>query len=529
MLDYLSILKMHYLQELSFREIGASVGCGKTAVGRFITRFEESELTFPLPSDYSNEQIESVLYKKRGGTKTEFEEPDCEKIFKDMAKKGQTLQRLWNQYKRYCENSSSGKQAYSYRQYCKKYQDYLETKGVSGRIIRYPGQNTEVDFAGMQLYLKNPETGKSETKVTVFVATLSYSKYCYAEGMLRCSIDEWLEVNTHMVHFFGGVTPVITPDNAKVAVTKNNSFADPVLNKDYKEWAQWYGTSLLPARVKSPDDKPNVEGAVRIITQNILFDMQEMTFFTLEEFNEELLNRIKELNKRPFAKQNRSRAEIFEEEEKPMLIKLPKNDFIRLDRKTLKVAPDCHITYDYCHYSVPHKYIGKHIEIRATTFRIEIYTEKGSLITEWTRASHKGEYRTDPEHLPPSFSEYNSWTEPYFLSIASRIGPLTKAVIGNIFSRAKYPCQKFRQVAGILGYAKKYGNKALEDCCTAAFESDRCNYTFIKNTIAEYATPETPAETLAKSASETKPHNTYAVDNSKYDMDAMLKRQEILF
>lgn len=41
MLDYLTILRMHYSQNLSFREIGASVGCGKTAVGRFITRFEE--------------------------------------------------------------------------------------------------------------------------------------------------------------------------------------------------------------------------------------------------------------------------------------------------------------------------------------------------------------------------------------------------------------------------------------------------------------------------------------------------------
>ena len=45
MLDYLTILRMHYSQNLSFREIGASVGCGKTAVGRFITRFEESEFT----------------------------------------------------------------------------------------------------------------------------------------------------------------------------------------------------------------------------------------------------------------------------------------------------------------------------------------------------------------------------------------------------------------------------------------------------------------------------------------------------
>ena len=96
MLDYLSILRMHYSQNLSFREIGASVGCGKTAVGRFITRFEESEFTYPLSQNYSNEQIEAALYKKRGGTKTEFAEPDYEKIFQEMARKGQTLQRLWN-------------------------------------------------------------------------------------------------------------------------------------------------------------------------------------------------------------------------------------------------------------------------------------------------------------------------------------------------------------------------------------------------------------------------------------------------
>lgn len=529
MLDYLSILKMHYSQNLSFREIGASVGCGKTAVGRFITRFEVSELTYPISQDLTNEKLEQILYRKRGGTKTEFAEPEYSKIFKEMAKKGQTLQRLWNKYKRYCENSSDGKQAYSYRQYCQKYQDYLRTKRISGKVVRYPGQNIEVDYAGMQLCLKNPATGKSETKVTIFVACLSYSKYYYAEGMLRCTTDEWLDVNTNMVHFFGGVTPVITPDNAKVAVTKNNDYADPVLNKDYREWAQWYGTSLLPARVKSPDDKPNVEGGVRIITQDILVDMQEMTFFTLQELNEELLARVKEVNKKPYSKQDRSREEVFNAEEKPMLIGLPSHDFIRLDRRTAKVAPDCHITYDYCHYSVPHKYIGKYVEVRATCANVEILTEKGSLITQWRRASHKGEYRTDPRHLPQSFTEYNSWSEPYFLSIAMKIGPLTKACVAEIFSKSKYPCQRFRQVAGILGFARKHGNEALEKCCAAAFESSRCNYTFIKNTIAEYAVEKSVRTTVPEEAVRPqKKHDTYAVDNSKYDMDAMLKRQEIL-
>ena len=99
----------------------------------------------------------------------------------------------------------------------------------------------------------------------------------------------------------------------------------------------------MPARIKTPDDKPGVEGGVRIITQNILIDMQEMSFFSLEELNEELFSRVKELNKKPFAKQNRSREEIFIKEEKPMLIPLPLHDFIRLER-----IKNLHSQQNYC-------------------------------------------------------------------------------------------------------------------------------------------------------------------------------------
>jgi hypothetical protein len=74
-------------------------------------------------------------------------------------------------------------QPYSYCQFCQKYHDWLGTKGITGKIIRYPGQNIEVDYAGMYLYLKNKITGKYDTKVTVFAAAMSYSKYYYAEGM----------------------------------------------------------------------------------------------------------------------------------------------------------------------------------------------------------------------------------------------------------------------------------------------------------------------------------------------------------
>ena len=106
---------------------------------------------------------------------------------------------------------------------------------------------------------------------------------------------------------------------------------------------------------------------------------------------------------------------------------------------------------------------------------------------------------------------------------------MTKAVVSDIFSRSKYPCQKFRQVAGILGYARKYGKASLEKCCAAAFESGRCSYTFIKNTIAEYAEPENLPASESEIERPKKKHDTYAVDSSKYDMASLLKRQEVLF
>lgn len=87
MLDYLTILRMHYSQNLSFREIGASVGCGKTAVGRFITRFGESEFTYPLPQNYSNEQIEAALYKNEAGQKLNLQSLTMKKSLRKWQRK----------------------------------------------------------------------------------------------------------------------------------------------------------------------------------------------------------------------------------------------------------------------------------------------------------------------------------------------------------------------------------------------------------------------------------------------------------
>ena len=66
-MDYKKVLRLHFVNHLSCREIAESCGdCSKTTVNEFLKRFRENpELSYPLPADVTNEYIESLLYKSQ--------------------------------------------------------------------------------------------------------------------------------------------------------------------------------------------------------------------------------------------------------------------------------------------------------------------------------------------------------------------------------------------------------------------------------------------------------------------------------
>ena len=67
-MDYKKVLRLHFVNKLSGREIAESCGdCGKSAVNEFLRRFRNcQELSYPLKEEVTNEYIESLLYKKSG-------------------------------------------------------------------------------------------------------------------------------------------------------------------------------------------------------------------------------------------------------------------------------------------------------------------------------------------------------------------------------------------------------------------------------------------------------------------------------
>ena len=89
----------------------------------------------------------------------------------------------------------------------------------------------EVDYAGMNVPITNPETGEL-WQAPVFVATLPASSYVYAEVQPSQELQHWLAGHVRAFAFFGGVPKILRPDNLKTGVKKPNYY-EPDLNPSY--------------------------------------------------------------------------------------------------------------------------------------------------------------------------------------------------------------------------------------------------------------------------------------------------------
>lgn len=98
-----------------------------------------------------------------------------------------------------------------------------DSKQLTFHIQRYHGVNLELDFVDKKLFIHNQRNLEKTTKVTIFVAALTYSDYFYAKGTVGCDIKNWIRVNNNDLAYFSGVTSMITPDNCKVAVDRNKN------------------------------------------------------------------------------------------------------------------------------------------------------------------------------------------------------------------------------------------------------------------------------------------------------------------
>ena len=484
MTNYREILRLSALG-FSQQDIAASCNVSKKTVNRVLNKAKELEISWPLDNDQTNAALACTLFpvESKPSTQKNKRMPNFDYIHKELKRNGVNKRLLWMEYVEECKQSSETPLMYS--RFCYYIQKDEEKRRASMHINRKPGEQVEVDWAGDPAYIIAPDTGEL-TKVFVFVGTMSYSQYSYAEAFLDQKTRSWTTAHIHMFEYMGGIPKILVPDNCKTAVIRKgtNSY-DPRINETYRDLSEHYGTAIIPARVRKPKDKPNAEGSVRHVSTWIIAALRNEQFFSLYELNAAIREKLSEFNRKPFQKKEGSRLELFRNEELPVMASLPALPYELADWASAKVLFNYHISYEGMLYSVPYEYIKQKVDIRATESTIQIFHKHNRIATHRRLRGRSGQYSTITEHMPLEHQEYLEWNGDRFRNWAKKIGPNTFKVIDVLLSASKVEQQAYRGCMGILKLADKYSAIKLESACTKALSyTGKPSYGSIKTIIS---------------------------------------------
>jgi transposase len=488
------ILTMLARGQTSQKDIASILHCNKRDVSLAAKAIREHGLGTEEIEGMDDAAIAGLFLPAEPRAKNEsYLQPDME-AFVERKKKNRKIpvKQFWGEY---CASAAQAHLAsYSYQTFCEMFADVAQKADAVRHFVHEPGAKAFIDWAGDTGWLTDKISGK-KTKVYIFVICLPFSGRFYAQGFGDMTQGSWLDGHMNAFDGFGGVPHMLVPDNCATATDRTPIYIT-LVNDTYGRFAEHYGTAIVPARVRAPRDKSHAESSVHLIEQWIIGPSNELTFYTLDEFNEFVSERCAWLNERPFSDREGSRMLDFENEERDHLLPLPASRYEICEWRCAKVAPDYHIRIDYMHYSVPHTLIGKTCDVRLSASKVEVIHD-GEIIAIHPRLyGRKNQYSTNPGHMPENHRNLPSpWSPERFTLWAERIGPATKEAIGRALASRVIVEQSFVSCRNMLGLAKKYGPALLERACERIIATPaHPSYTALKNIILSISAEEKYAD-----------------------------------
>lgn len=467
------ILRLALSEGLPQRQIAQSTGASKTTVQDILAKAKAFDMEWEQIKDLREAAIVARLLPcRREAAKPD---PDWNYVQIELTKKGTTLLLLWLDYKQ--ENP----EALSYSRFCQRYRDWKKTSSLSMRQHHTAGDKLFVDFSGLGVPWIDIETGDIQ-KAEVFVAVLGASSFTFAKATADQSSRSWLDCHIAALEFIGGVPAAIVPDNLRSGVSRACRY-DPDTNPAYLSLAEHYETAIIPTRAYKPKDKAKAEVGVQVVQRWILAILRHQTFTSVQEINQFLGPLLDKLNNRIMKHRSASRRELFETIDKPALKPLPSQRFSSPEWKIAKVNIDYHVEFERHYYSVPFTFVGKKIDLKATSLAIEIYYQGERIAMHLRVRGVIGRHSTLPEHMPPAHQAHAEWTPERILGWAADTGPKTEELCKKILESRRHPEQGFRACLGIMRLGKDYSSERLEKACSIAIDMKTLRYRAVQDIL----------------------------------------------
>lgn len=326
------------------------------------------------------------------------------------------------------------------------------------------GEEAQVDFGKMgELY--DAVTDRMRA-LYALVVTLSFSRYQFVWPTWEQTTSAVCEGLDEAWLFFGGVVARIVPDNASSMVSKADPLAPRIVDA-FADYAQARGLFVDAARVRQPRDKGRVENQVAYVRESWFAGER---FEDLDHARRDAARWCRDVaGTRIHGTTRAVPIEVFEREEKPLLRPAPTEHFDVPHWCDAKVHPDHHVQVLKSLYSVPTRYIGKKVRVRADrrTVRIYLGTE---LIKAHTRVA-VGKRSTDPNDYPQGKSAYAMRSVDALLARAkergANVGLYAEKLLGG-----PLPWTTMRQGYELVRLCDRYGDARVDAVCERSLAFD---------------------------------------------------------
>jgi transposase len=211
-----------------------------------------------------------------------------------------------------------------------------------------PGKDAQVDFG--ESYA---DIAGVRTKLQIFEMRLNYSRKKFVMAVRAPNMESFMEAHVRAFEFLGGVPERLTYDNLGLAVVRVGSGKSRTLTKKFKELKGFYAfeTNFCTVGIQGAHEKGGVEGGIGFSRRNWLVPLP-----------------------------------------------LPGRAFDPGTARTSVIADTYQtVAYDSNRYSVPAKFVGKPLRLRAYMDKL-VLAAGAEVIAEHERIHEKGCYGLKPEH-----------------------------------------------------------------------------------------------------------------------------------
>ncbi len=346
-----------------------------------------------------------------------------------------------------------------------------------------PGKEAQIDF-GLVGTLTDAE-GRAR-RLHALVVTLVVSRYMFVWPSFLQTTEAVCEGLDAAWAFFGAMARVLVPDNMAAIVAQADPLA-PTIVPAFLDYAQAREIIVDPARVRAPRDKGRVENQIAYVRESC-FDGESFT--SLDDARRHATSWSRDVaGARTHGTTREVPREVFEREERPHMLAAPTAPFDVPVWGTARVHPDHHVQVARSLYSVPSRYVGQQVRVRADRVMVRIYL--GTELIKTHVRVEPGKRSTDRGDYPEGTQDYAFRSVDALLARARRRGDHVGRVAERLLA-GPLPWSRMRQAYALLRLCDTYGDGRVEALCQSALAFDVVDVRRLGNMLEKAQSAGTP-------------------------------------